>query len=236
MYSNHIISTIQDLEKTARYYGLLPFFSNNIPGFSIEEMAAPGKLFGGFDGNGDGCWEWKGPVIQEQTTAYGKFFRRKAGFVSLELFPDFINYRRNAYPISQDSIEASLLNLITTNESATSAELRSMVFGKPNSNRKANDLVDTAKYVQPKRQALEAPLQKLQMSGRLLIADFEYKHTRQGERYGWGVALYTTPELWFGKGIAKVERTPEESFNRLVDYLSGRLPEVDKSQIVKLLK
>lgn len=231
-----MISTIHDLERAALHYGLLPFFSNNIHGFSVEEMAAPGKLFGGFDGENEGCWEWKGPVIQEQTTAYGKFFRRKAGFVSLNLYPDFINYRRAAYPIDVDSIEATILDIIMANESATSAQLRAMVFGKPNSRRNAGDLVDASEYVRPRRQALEGPLQKLQMSGRLLIADFEYKHTSQGERYGWGVALYTTPELWFGNGILKTGRTPEESWGRLVNHLSATLPGVERSKIEKFLR
>lgn len=131
---------------------MLPFFSNNIPGFSVEEMAAPGKLFG----RDDGCWEWKGPVIHEMTTAYGKFFRRKSGFVARELYPDFINYRRSAYPL-------------------------------------------------------------------------------EIERYGWGVALYTTPEIWFGKEITHCDHIPEESFNILVDHLASRLPRADHSRIVKLL-
>lgn len=83
-----MIASKDQLEKTALKMGMLPFFSNRIAGFSVEEMAAPGKLFGGTSGE-YGCREWKGPVIQEQTLAYGKFFNRKAGFVSLELLPDF---------------------------------------------------------------------------------------------------------------------------------------------------
>lgn len=84
------------LEETIERIGLLPFFSNNIPGFSVEEMTEPGLLFGGNDF--DGAWEWKGPVIRSINAAYGKFFRRKAGFVSAEVLPDFLNYRRHAYP------------------------------------------------------------------------------------------------------------------------------------------
>ncbi len=228
-----MISTKQQLEQAALNYGLLPFFANNIPGFSVEEMAAPGKLFD-TDGN-DGCWEWKGPVIQEMTTAYGKFFRRKAGFVALGLYPDFINYRRHAFPLEPDSMEATLLEIITTLESATSARLREIVFGKPDKNRMAGDLVESRAYVRPRRQALEAPLQKLQMGGRLLIADFQYKHTRQGDRYGWGEAIYTTPEIWFGREITRCDRTPEESFDILVDYLAARLPQADRSGVVRLL-
>lgn len=229
-----MISTKQQLEQAALSYGLLPFFSNNIPGFSVEEMAAPGMLFGG-SGDDYGCWEWKGPVIQEMTVAYGKFFRRKAGFVALGLYPDFINYRRNACPLEADSLEATLLEIINARESATSAQLREIVFGRPAGKRRADDLVESRDYVRPRRQALEAPLQKLQMGGRLLIADFQYKHTRQGGRYGWGEAVYTTPEIWFGEEITRCDRTPGESFDILVDYLVARLPQTDRHRIVKLL-
>ncbi len=228
-----MISTREELEQTVRGYGLLPFFSNSIPGFSVEEMAAPGMLFGGGEGD-DGCWEWKGPVIREQTTAYGKFFRRKAGFVSLELYPDFINFRRAAYPLDPESVEAALLNIIKENEAATSAGLREIVFGAAAGARRGS-FGGGAGNVRPRRQALEAPLQKLQMGGRLLIADFEYKYTARGDRYGWGVALYTLPEIWFGKDIARTGRSPEESFDLLTEHLAGKLPGADRSQIAKLL-
>ena len=225
-----MISSCQQLEQAALDYGLLPFFSNNIPGFSVEEMTAPGMLFGDNSGD-DGCWEWKGPVIREMTTAYGKFFRRKAGFVSLDLYPHFINYRRHAYPLEPGSIEATLLSIISDRESATSAELREMIFGKP-SRKKA---LDKGGMKLPGRQALEAPLQRLQMGGRLLIADFMYKYTVLGERYGWGVALYTTPELWFGKDIARIDCAPDQSLKILTDHLASRLPGATEAQIIKLL-
>ncbi len=222
-----MISSKEQLEKAALRYGLLPFFSNKIPGFSVEEMAAPGMLFG--EGRDDyGCWEWKGPVIREQTTAYGKFFRKKAGFVSLDLYPDFINYRRHAYPVDQESTEAMILDTIREHEGLTSTELKRIIFGTEQKPRTLKCLADCAK---PKRQSLESPLQRLQMGGRLLIADFEYKHTAQGNRYGWGVALYSTPEIWFGKSIADIRRSPEESFNLLVDKLQRLLPGADRKLI-----
>lgn len=222
------------LEKAALHYGMLPFFANKIEGFSIEEMAAPGMLFGGSHGEA-GCWEWKGPVIQEQTTAYGKFFNRKAGFVSLELLPDFLNYRREAYPIKADSPEQMILELIRTNGGLTSSELRKLIFGSPSRKRKPEDLVGAVECVKPKRHVLEAPLQRLQMGGRLLIADFEYKLTSRGERYGWGVALYATPEMWFDN-LTMTDRTPAKSFEFLVNSLSAKLPGVNRKQIIDLIK
>ena len=228
------ISSKYELEKAAIEFGILPFFRNKIIGFSVQELAAPGKLFGLTDDD-DGCWEWKGPVIQEQTTAYGKFFNKKAGFVSKHLLPDFLNYRRYKYPVAENSIEHIILDIVKSKGGTTSSELRSEIFGKPVRKRRAEDLVDL--LVKPtNRHSIEGPLQRLQMGGHLLIADFEYKFSRQGKRIGWGVALYSTPELWFEENFKLNERTPEESFDFLVKSVKERLREVPRSLIENLLR
>lgn len=230
-----MIASKEQLEKAALRFGMLPFFANRITGFSVEEMAAPGMLFG--ETRDDyGCWEWKGPVIQEQTTAYGKFFNRKAGFVSLELLPDFLNYRRNAYPVKPDSPEGMILDIIRENEGMTSTDLKRMVFGSSSRKRKPEDLVEAMEYARPKRHSLEGPLQRLQMGGRLLIADFEYKYTARGERYGWGVAVYSTPEIWFERKFEVADRTPSESLDFLVDSLSAKLQGVDRALIAGIIR
>ena len=229
-----MIASKEQLENAAVKYGMLPFFANRIPGFSVEEMAAPGMLFG--ESCDDyGCWEWKGPVIQEQTTAYGKFFNRKAGFVSLPLLPDFLNYRRWRYPVREGSTEQMILGIIREREGMTSTELRKTVFGAPKRSRKADELVDMTAPTKGKRHSLEGPLQRLQMGGWLLIADFEYKYTAKGDRYGWGVALYSTPEIWFERDFDCEGRTPQESFERLVNALSIKLPGIPESLIESLL-
>lgn len=230
-----MIASKEQLEKAALRFGMLPFFANRITGFSVEEMAAPGMLFG--ETRDDyGCWEWKGPVILEQTTAYGKFFNRKAGFVSLELLPDFLNYRRDAYPVRPDSAEEMILDIIRENEGMTSTDLKRMVFGSSSRKRKPEDLVESMEYSKPKRHSLEGPLQRLQMGGRLLIADFEYKYTASGGRYGWGVAVYSTPEIWFERRFEVADRTPSESFDFLVDSLSAKLPGVDRTLIAGIIR
>ncbi len=176
-----MIATCKQLEEAALRYGMLPFFSNPIKGFSVEEMAAPGMLFG--DQHDDwGCWGWKGPVIREQTTAYGKFFRRKAGFVSLELYPDFINLRRAQYPVAPGSVEERILGIVNGNEASTSAEMRKIIYGTPDRKRSPRNLADALEEApKPRRSILEPALQRLQMGGRLLIADFEYRVTSRGE-------------------------------------------------------
>jgi hypothetical protein len=229
-----MITTKEQLEQAALQYGLLPFFANTIPGFSVEEMAAPGMLFAD-TADEEGCWEWKGPVIRNQTTAYGKFFRNKAGFVSLDLYADFLNYRRSQFKIEQGSKEATILSLVNENEGMTSAEMKQIMFGDAPKQHRAKNLVDFIEKPKLRRQCLESALQKLQMGGQLLIADFVYKYTAKGDRYGWGIALYSTPEIWLGDDVAKTENTPEQSFARLCKHLQSLYLTVAAATIRRLL-
>lgn len=228
------IFTCEDMENNALRFGMLPFFRNPIRGFSVEEMAAPGKLFGGNSGH-EGCWEWKGPVIRNMTTAYGKFFKRKAGFVSRELLPDFLNYRRAAYPLDSESLEARILYLIRENGGATSAELRKLIFGNGGRRTSGDELVELQAAEKPRRQILESPLQRLQMAGRVLITDFIYKVSARGEVYGWGEAVYSTPELWFEQPFDSIGDNPEESFERLVSHVSSHLPWGNRKLVANLI-
>lgn len=232
-----IIDSRKAMEEAALKFGILPFFPNPVRGLSIEEMTTPGLLFGG--NAYEGCWEWKGPVIRQRNLAYGKFFRRKAGFVSLELLPDFLNYRRSLYPVSPDSTEEMLLDIIGINDSMTSTELKASIFGTGRRPRQWYDLPDIETPLPPptKRKSLEGPLQRLQMGGWLLISDFEYKITRSGERYGWGVARYSTPEQNFGDKLHLLrDKSPDDSLETLISALSETLPGVPKAALIQLLK
>lgn len=83
-----------DLIAAVEQYGFLPFFRNEIHGFSVEELCPP-ELW--FADDVDGPWEWKGPAARSGKCLYGKLFNKKAGFVSREWIPDFANFRRDGY-------------------------------------------------------------------------------------------------------------------------------------------
>ena len=88
------LHSADDLIAAVEQYGFLPFFRNEIHGFSIEELCPP-ELW--FADDVDGPWEWKGPAARSGKCLYGKLFNKKAGFVSREWIPDFANVRRNGY-------------------------------------------------------------------------------------------------------------------------------------------
>ena len=96
MFDDFEICSRSDLIDAIHEYGFLPFFSNSIDGFSVEEHIDPDCWYHGESGEWQ-AWEWKGPVIRETGCAYGKFFEKKACYISPEWFPDFANYRRDGY-------------------------------------------------------------------------------------------------------------------------------------------
>lgn len=230
-----IIDSKDKLSQAAATFGMLPFFPNNIKGFSVDEMCAPGMLFGGnYD---EGCWEWKGPVIRRRESAYGKFFKRKAGFVSLDLLPDFLNYRRRKYPIKRGETEEMLWEIIRENDSLTSTELRKLIFGGRNRNWDDIPDLELNPVLKRKSKSFESLLQRLQMGGWIIISDFEYKKTKSGERYGWGVARYSTPEMVFGDHLEGVNgRDPQESFERLIERMKKLWPSIKRQSLEALIK
>lgn len=236
----------RDLEKLISKIGFLPFFSNSIPDFSIEECT-PQDLW--FSDEEDGPWEWKGPVIRTGNYVYGKLFQKKAGFVSMEWFPDLLNYRRAVYNLkaeSTDSMDRVIYEAVTSKESLLSNGIKALCGYKKKPVRKSANPFDSWELSEvkalrakstPKVEGYETVITRLQMGTWLVVADFEYKYNKQGERYGWGVARYTTPEALFGEEKIKpaIHRTPEESKQRLTDYLTQLLPQATPIQIENII-
>ena len=84
------IGYLKELIELIDEMGFVPFFTNEIEGFSIEEHIAPGCWY---DDAGDGfwpAWEWKGPVIKKTKCAYGKFLRNKAMYISPKLIETLV--------------------------------------------------------------------------------------------------------------------------------------------------
>ncbi|MBR4471845.1 MAG: hypothetical protein IKS54_11100 [Erysipelotrichaceae bacterium] len=202
----------KDLIDAIDKYGIVPFFENEIKGFSIEENIDPKVYFG----EGEGIWEWKGPVITETKCAYGKFFRKKAAFVSKKWFYDLANYRRDGYDFDarvSDGLanynEEFLYNIIASRHSILSKTAKAIGgYVKPR---------ERGKDTWEPRKGFDTTITNLQMKGYVLITDFDYEVDKNGEFYGWGIARYATPEEYYGKTFADkcYKRTPEESYERL---------------------
>ena len=218
-----VIRSASDMEALVQDYGFLPFFRCEIPGFSVEDLTAPECWF--VDGV-ESPWDWKGPVAQTKTCAYGKFFRNRAGFVSLAWLPDFINLRRGGMTMEKryelglvSHKDKRLYELVRDNGSLTTKAIKWM-----------------GGYGRDGVKGFDASVTRLQMHTDLLVEDFEYTIDRHGAPYGWGIARYSTPERWLGELLTPVSEPPETSRRRIMERLSALLPSADERQLTRLLK
>lgn len=226
------IKTKQDLIDAIEEFGIVPFFENNIKGFSIEENVDPKVYFS----DGPGVWEWKGPVILETKCAYGKLFNKKAAFVRKDVYYDLANYKRDGYDFDarvSDGLvnynEEFLYNIIASKHSILSKTAKAIGgYIKPK---------EKGKDAWVPRKGFDTTITNLQMKGYVLTIDFDYEVDKNGEFYGWGIARYATAEEYYGKSFAKkcYKRSPEESYKRLYKLIKKINPEASKEEIEKFI-
>ena len=215
------IHNCPELMEAIQQIGLVPLLDSGIPGFSADELVAPECRYVMTDEGWDWpLWDWKGPMVTEGHYAYGKFFGGKAGFVTMDWWPDLCNYRRSKYPeFNEESIEGTILEILRVNGSMITRDLRSACgFDGPKM-----------------RSRFDSYVTRLQMACRVVTEDFVYPTDKHGNRYGWGWALLNTPEHLFGHEACQCNRTPEESLARLTAHLKEFLPKATDKQLAKLL-
>ena len=213
-----------DVAELTEALGFLPFFANGIPGFSVEEHT-PRELW--FT-EADGPWEWKGPIARTKRCLYGKFFGGKAGFISLEWFPDFANYRRDGFDFDS-RYESGLASRKDMNVYGTVSRYGTVLSKK---------LKSLCGYSKGGERGFDGVITRLQMQTYICVADFEYMRDKYGKQYGWGVARYSTPEELFGYEAvtSAYSREPAESLERILDHLKKVLPEADGARLLKMIK
>lgn len=203
--------------------GFLPLLDSGIYGFSAENVVDSDCRYvilpdGGWDWP---LWKWKGPAVTDGGLVYGKFFNKKAGFISREWWPDFYNYRRSRHPIPEEgTIEDSILNILRENGSLITRELRA-----------------ACGFTGPKmRSKFDGYITRLQMGCHIVTEDFVYPRDRHNREYGWGWSLLTTPEQLYGRDACHCERTPEESLDRLWAQFRKIVPKATDAQIKRLIE
>lgn len=166
--------------------GFLPLFKNEIDGFSVEENTSDLYWWSG-DADQD-PWEWRELMARSGRAAYGKFFGRKAGFISKAWFPDFANYRRDGYDFDSrwDEELASMrakriMDQFTADNELFSFQLKQLAgFGKGG------------------EKNFDGVVTELQMQSYLIIRDFRQRLNKKGVPYGWPISVYSTPEALWG--------------------------------------
>lgn len=211
------LRSAEDVKRRVRELGFLPLFSNNVPLFSLEERT-PAEDW--WTGGTEDPWDWRMILAADEDIAYGKFFDRKAGFVSKEWFPDFANLRRDGYDwegMYEDGKmkrrNRQVLEALEIDEESRGRTLLSCDLKK--------------KAGLPK--GFEGALSELQMQTFVIMGAFRQRINKQGQPYGWHVAEILTPETKWGYGhVNGAGRTPAESGERILEHLGETFPGYEK--------
>lgn len=219
------IQTWKELIDQVDELGFLPLFKNEVNGFSAEENTSDLYWWTGDEERDP--WEWRRLAARSGQVAYGKFFGKKAGFISREWFPHFANWRRDGYdfdsrwdeglaPIRQKRIMDQFL----TKDEWFSCELKQQAgFGKGGEKNFDGTVTD------------------LQMGGYLLIRDFRQRMNKKGAPYGWPISVYAAPEaLWGYDHISSAySMDPAESKALIYDKIREKFPEAAEAELDAVL-
>jgi hypothetical protein len=214
-----------DLLALVRKVGFLPLFSGGIPGFSVEEHTPAEDWW--VDDPARDPWAWRQVLAPENDVAYGKFFDKKAGFISKEWFPAFANYRRDGYDwegLYEDGKMNSrckrILDILELNENAEGLGL----------------LTCEIKRRAALEKGFEGALTDLQMKGFLIMSDFRRRRNKRGEPYGWHVAELMTPETKWGYDFVNgCNEKPDRSLERILEQVRKHFPGASGREMMKVI-
>ncbi len=219
------IKSPEELVEFVDKVGFLPLFKNEAEGFSVEEHTL-GKYWWSGDEKND-PWEWRGIAARSKKVAYGKFFGKKSGFVSLEWFPAFANYRRDGYDFDslyEEGLAQRRAKLIME-QFADGEELFSF------------EIKNRAGFGKGGEKNFQGVLTELQMQTYLVMSDLRFRKNKKGEEYGMSVSMYTAPELLWGQEFVTsgYSEEPEKSLERIIAHVKKHFPDGGKA-LEKLLR
>lgn len=222
----------ETLYRTVQELGIVPFFENIVPGYSIEERTPPQFWFDG-DGAALGPWDWKIDCVQSGDIAYGKFLLGgKASFATVEWYRELRNWRRSLPKYQPSADGQRILDYLAEHGSIGIREVRGLLGVK--------------------KSAADAAIARLQLQCRVVTGDIVRVFRGADLHYvGWQTSSFCTPEALFdapdfpstpagfpfGPTAAglEVSHSPAESWQRLCDHIRSVAPGVTDAALRKLL-
>jgi hypothetical protein len=215
--------------------GFLPLFGNEVEGFSAEEHTSPDYWWSGI--RQEDPWEWREIIAASTQVAYGKFFGNKAGFISLEWLPYFVNCRRNGYDFDsryQDGLasrrEKKIMDFfIGEDEDGDPVYKDERIL--------STELKKRAGFGKGGEKNYPGIVTGLQMQTYLVITDFKRRKNKRGDEYGMPVSIMLPPEsIWgYDKVTAAYSEKPEESWKRIFEHVKEMYPGADDEEIIRLI-
>lgn len=213
--------------------GFLPLFANEIEGFSVEEHVSPDYWWTGI--REEDPWEWREIIAAGHEVAYGKFFCGKAGFISLEWLPYFVNSRRSGYDFDASWEDGK----------ASRREKRIMDFFLSYDDEEpfkdiyilSTDLKKQAGFGKGGEKNYPGIITQLQMETYLVISDFKRRKNKKGEEYGMAVSVMLPPEkLWgYDRVTSAYSEKPSGSWERLIDHMREVYPDARGQDVVRMI-
>lgn len=223
------IHTVGEAIKYIDEIGFLPLFKNDIPGFSLEERTVP-EYWWSEDSEHD-PWVWREIIARSGKIAYGKFFDKKAGFISVKWLPVFANYRRRGYDFDalyEDGLAPLKHKKIMANFMEDKAESEIL----------SNQLKVMSGFGKDGEKGFDGAVTALMMQLYLCNSDFRKRKNKKGQEYGWNVAVYCAPEHLWGYDIVTKEYKddPMDSWIKIENRMHDIYPIATDKQIRKVLK
>lgn len=229
------IRTWKELVKWIKEVGFLPLFANEVEGFSAEEHVSSNFWWTG-DKDQD-PWEWREIIAAGHEVAYGKFFGRKAGFISLEWLPYFVNSRRSGYDFDArwedgraSRREKKIMDFfIGEDEDGDSIFKEIQIL--------STELKKQAGFGKGGEKNYQGIITQLQMETYLVISDFRRRKNKHGEEYGMAVSVLLPPEsIWgYDTVTAAYSESPKKSWERQINRVKELYPDADDQKIIYLL-
>ena len=157
-------------------YRLIPFFSNPIPGYSVEEHT-PADLW--FTEENLGPWDWKIDCLQTGDIVYGKYlWGGKAAFATVDVYRELMNWRRSLPKYAPTADQQRILDYLAEKGAISVGEVRRLLGVK--------------------KSGADAILTRLQMQTRVITGDISRVYNGPDLHYsGWQRSSFCTPEDLF---------------------------------------
>ena len=218
---------VRDWESMVRLiqeFRLVPFFSNPVPGYSIQEHTPADSWF---TEDNLGPWDWKIDCVQTGDIAYGKFlWGGKAAFATVDVYRELMNWRRSLPKYSPTGEQQKVLDLMEERGSITVTDVRLLL--------------------QVKKAAADALLSRLQMQTRVITGDITRVYRGPDLKYsGWQRSSFCAPEALFEDmdfpfpgyrpRTLTSSLTPSESLDYLKETVRNVCGDISERILMKML-
>ena len=215
--------------------GFLPLFANEIEGFSAEEHVS--SDFWWTEDPDQDPWVWREIIARSREVAYGKFFDKKAGFISKQWLPYFANFRRDGYDFDArwedgraNRREKKIMDFyISEDDDGDTLWKEDEIL--------STELKKRAGFGKGGEKNYPGIITGLQMQMYLVITDFRRRVNKRGEEYGMGVFVMFPPETVWGYDTvtAAYPESPHDSWERIINRVKELYPRADEKAIIKMI-